>query len=89
MQPHLVVGPPSQAERQICTPAKDLRHLTELHGTDIVGEIRHENADQAFGIEGKIIDMKDAVVFAAPAFADGNQAGEPGVRGLVGRVDKH
>lgn len=88
IETQLVVWPPAQAQRHIGTVGKNLRHFPQSHGTDIVCEVGHEDADHPFGIGDDVIPVQDAFVLAATRFAERDQPGEPRIGGPVDRIDE-
>ena len=69
MQAQLIVGPSAQCQRQIGPVAKDLPEFTKLDLAGLIGLVGHENGKQALGIERDIVEVEDAVAFAAALLA--------------------
>ncbi len=57
MQPHLVVRPPAKGKGEIGPVTEHLRHLSELRRAGLVGQIGHQNTDQALGIDRDVVEM--------------------------------
>ena len=84
VQPELVVRPPAQRERQVGAIAEGLAQAAQPQAAVLVGDVRHQDRDQAFAIGDEIGPFEMALApcrrASCRATAAGRAANRPGGR---------
>lgn len=88
VQPHLVVRPSAQAERNIGPVAEHFGHLSKLESARLIRQIGNKNTKQSLGVERDIVDSQDAFGLAAARLAEGQQSGQARIGNPVCWVDQ-
>ena len=68
--------------------AEHLAQFAELGSQSIAGQVRHENAHQAFSPGGKIAPVQQAGALPAPRLTEREQAGEARPGGAIGGIEQ-
>jgi hypothetical protein len=81
--------PAAQAQGDIGAGAKGRLQTAQALDAGLVGLVRHEDGDQAFGVVGEVCPFEVALGFARPTLAEAEQATQARIGGPVGRVDEN
>ena len=89
VEPELVVRPAPQRERHVGAVAEGLAQAAQPQAAVLVGQVRHEDRDQALAIGDEVVPLEMALPLAGAPLAERQQPAEPGIGRAVGRIDEH
>jgi len=77
VDPHLVVGPPAQCQRQVGPLSEDVAQTAKPQRAGIVGRVRDKHGDQPVRPVDQVFESKDTFRLAAALFTNGQQPAKP------------
>ncbi|MBB4344516.1 hypothetical protein GGE56_005914 [Rhizobium leguminosarum] len=88
VQPHLIVRPSAQVERNIGPISENFGHPSELDSAGLIREIGNKHAEQALGVECNVFKVQNALRLAAARLAEGQQPRQTRIGRTIRRVDQ-